>query len=202
MSTAPTRLAFLLGVLMLMLLQRPAAAQAFTEIRDPLRGVTLYSAQISSDSLTSLQVEGSVFSSGDKMTLGLSAFFFDESDVVDEYVMWLRHDGPRRWFSSTRERPLKLYIDDEIFELATEHATHPDAQSTPGPMVEKKEFSISPDLFQVLLASDDVILELTTSLGVVEKDLNESERAAIARFDEIVRRRHSELTKADLAGGR
>ncbi len=191
-----------LVIVALTFVQQRADAQAFTEIRDPLRGVTLYSAQISSDPLTSLQVEGSVFSSSDQMTLGFSAFFFDESDSVDEYVLWLRHDGPRRWFSSSQERPLKLFLDELTLALAPQHNTQSGTQATSGPLVEKKEFELVPNDFRALLAASEITIELTTSLGVVEKVLSETERAAIARFDEIVRRRHSELLTSVNPAGR
>ena len=196
MSKLTLKTTLWLGVFVLSMLHQTANAQAFTEIRDPLRGVTLYSAQISSDPTTSLQAAGSVFSSSDRMTLGFSAFFFDESDAVDEYVMWLRHDGPRRWFASERERPLKLYIDDEELELALQHSTRPASEATSGPLVEKKEFVLTPDMFESLLTADEVSVELVTSLGVVVKELNDGEQAAISRFKEIVLRRHSEIVSS------
>ena len=74
-------------LVLMVLMPRQAESQVATEMRDPLRGVTFYSLQISTDPMTALQTRGGLFAQSDLMTLGLSAFFFDESDTVDEYVL-------------------------------------------------------------------------------------------------------------------
>lgn len=180
----------------------PAHAQAFTEFRDPLRGVTFYSVQISSDPLTELQGAGSQFGEEDKMTLGLSAFFFDESDVVDDYVLWLRHDGPRQWFTGNNPQPLRTVIDGEPMDFSPLHATKPGMALGAGPFVEKLEFEFLPPEFHALAKSDSVTLELTTLLGVVEKSLSNTELEAIRSFDRRVRQRHEEaMTSLSEKGG-
>ncbi len=173
-------------------------AQAFTEFRDPLRGVTFYSVQISTDPLTDLQVEGSRFAANDRMTLGFSAFFFDESDVIDDYVIWLRHEGPRRWFTgSNNDRPLRLLLDDESSEPMPLHVLPPGGPDS-GPFVEKLEFALPPPQFLALMNAESAVIELTTLLGLVEKRLDQEELAAIQRFNERVHDRHDEA-KATLA---
>lgn len=169
-----------------------AHAQAYTEFRDPLRGVTFYSVQISTDPLLELQSEGSKFSDSDQMTVGLSAFFFDQSDAVDDYVLWLRHDGPRQWFVGVDPLPLTTVIDGKRKTFAPLHATRPQLASGSGPFVEKLEFEFLPADFQALARSDAVTLELNTLLGVVEKTLGVAELEAIRMFDRRVRERHEE----------
>ena len=160
---------------------RPAEAQAFTEFRDPLRGVTFYSVQITTDPLIELQHDGSQFSQNDQMTLGLSAFFFDESDTIDEYVLWLRHDGPRRWFTGSRLYPLDLIIDDVITTPAPLHTLRSEEERA-GPFIEKLEFALTPDAFGELLGAGTVTLHLNTLLGSLDKTLSDDEKRAMQRF--------------------
>lgn len=175
-----------------------AEAQASTEFRDALRGVTFYSVVVSTDAQVDLQVEGSRFANSDRMTLGLSALFFDESDDVDDYVLWLRHDGPRRWFTGPTEPPLRLIIDDKSTQLTPLHALRPGDAGTAGQFVEKLEFSLGPAKFEELLGAESVTMELTTLLGLVEKRLNKNELEVIRRFHESVLDRHDEA-KSDFA---
>ncbi len=127
------------------------------------------------------------------MTLGFSAFFFDESDAVDEYVLWLRHDGPRRWVSGDVQRPLTLDLDGDATTHAPFHMLRPSGTSDSDLFVEKMEFALDPQSFQSLLDADAVALELRTLLGTVEKRLSVAERDAIQGFHERVGSRHSEV---------
>ena len=98
------------ALLALTILSSPqAAAQAATEFRDPARGVTFYSKQVSVEKIQNLQTKGGLFGDTDQVAIGVSAFFFDESEFVDDFVLWMRHDGPRRWIAAraccaTRQR--------------------------------------------------------------------------------------------------
>jgi len=170
---------------------RDADAQAFTEFRDPLRGVTFYSVQISTDPMKTLQHEGSKFSETDQMTLGLSAFFFDESDTIDEYVLWLRHDGPRRWFAGSKLYPLDLVVDDTIKTPQPLHTLRPNAREA-GPFIEKLEFALQPTELESVLYADNVMLELRTLLGSLEKTLSREEIDAMKLFKERVIALHDE----------
>lgn len=160
---------------------RSADAQAFTEFRDPLRGVTFYSVQIKTDPMMELQHEGSQFSQSDQMTLGLSAFFFDESDTIDEYVLWLRHDGPRRWFTGSRLHPLDLIVDDVVSTPPPLHTLRSEEERA-GPFIEKLEFALTPGAFSELLGAETVTLHLNTLLGSLDKTLTADEMEVMQRF--------------------
>lgn len=179
-------------------LPRESSAQAFTEFRDPLRGVTFYSVQISTDRMQDLQHEGSRFASNDEMTLGLSAFFFDESDVIDDYVLWLRHDGPRRWFTGSKMRPLDIVVDGNIASPAPLHTLRSDAEEV-GPFVEKLEFTLHPEELEDLLSAEEIALELHTLIGSLEKVLDDDEVAAIRAFRERVMALHGEIRVSQLS---
>ena len=196
MTARLTKTVLLLIMALFPLLPLHAEAQSSTEFRDPLRGVTFYSMQVSTDSLTTLQMKGSGFSSSDRMTLGFSAFFFDESDTVDEYVLWLRHDGPRRWLAGDLQRPLTLDLDGAVTVHAPFHMLRPSSSTDSDLFVEKMEFALDPESFQSLLNADAVALELRTLLGTVEKRLSAAERGAIRSFHERVGSRHAEVKPA------
>lgn len=177
---------------------RPADAQAFTEFRDPLRGVTFYSVQIATDPLMSLQHEGGSFSSSDEMTLGLSAFFFDESDTIDDYVLWLRHDGPRRWFTGSRLLPLEIIIDDTTRTPPPLHTLGAKADEI-GPFVEKLEFTLHPGELEALFDADTVTLHLNTLLGSLDKTLSREEKEAMRRFRDRANTVHAEAQLSSLS---
>ena len=169
-------------------------AQAVTEVRDPLRGLTFYSAQISTDPITAVQTEGSRFSRTDQVTLGLSALFFDESDSVDEYVLWLRHDGPRRWFVGSDDTPLRINLDGSSTDYSPLHRSGTGETSGATPLIEKLEFSISPEALREIIGADSVTIELQTLLGQVVKTLTLAEHGAISRFAGNVHTRHEAVT--------
>ena len=171
------------------LVPAPAPAQT-TELRDAVRGVTYYSTQISSDPKTALQIDGSLFSGSDVMTLGLSAFFFDESGSVDEYVIWMRHDGPRRWFIGDIDRPVEIFAGDSVLRPAPSHRSRLPEPTRSEPLIEKLEFAISPAELDAMVNSDEVVIEVTTLLGTVVKRLTAAEIAAIAEFADEARARH------------
>lgn len=171
---------------LLVLLPLRAEPQVVSQIHDPLRGVTFYSMQISTEPLTTLQPKGGLFAETDLMTLGLSAILFDESSAVREYVLWLRHNGPRRWFISTIERPLTLSIDGQSRQPVSLHTTRPDNVATGGQFVEILEFAISEPEFESILEADVVSIQLQTALSKVEKSLNESELSAIRRYSTML----------------
>lgn len=198
----PARLAIIFLVVQLVLSTvQPAHAQTqtSTEVRDPLRGVTFFSTSVSTDSLIALQMRGSSFSSSDTMTLGFSAFLFDESETVDEYVLWLRHDGPRRWLAGDIKRPLTLYLDGVATDYAPFHLLRPRDNSNRDMFVEKLEFALNPKSFQALLTASEVTLELRTLLGAVKKTFSSAELELLRTFDARVGSERSD-GKSVLAG--
>ena len=196
MKTPTGKAVLVLGLAVFGLLPLRGESQAYTEFRDSLRGVTFYSVQVSTDPLRALQTDGSRFTRSDEMTLGFSAFFFDESDSVDEVVLWLRHDGTRRWFTGDIIHPLKIRTDDRALEPIAVHATRPLDPLFTGPVVEKLEFALSPPEFQGLLDADTLNIELTTLLGVVEKTLTPGEHDVMRRFHDRVREQHRQAKRA------
>lgn len=173
-------------------------AQATSEIRDPLRGLTFYSIQVSTDNTSDIQTVGSRFTETDRVTLGLSALFFDESDTVDDFVLWLRHNGPRRWFVGSIASPLLIHVDDDTYEYLPLHASSPDEASGVVPLVEKLEFSVSPSTVRAIARAGVVRLELQTLLGGIDKQLRDGEQESIAGFLRSARERHNELRNANL----
>ena len=61
-------------------------AQVTTESRDPNRGVTVFSQEVSADKVRELNFDRGLFSEDDEMAIGVSALFFDESSTVSDYV--------------------------------------------------------------------------------------------------------------------
>jgi len=167
-----------------------------TEVRDSLRGVTFYTTQISTDPKMALQIRGGLFSSSDVMTLGLSAFFFDESSSVDEYVIWLRHDGPRRWFVGDNPRPVEIHLDKRAISPAPFHHSRSVDPENTEPLIEKLEFALSPGELEEISRSDRVEVEVNTLLGTVVKVLSADEIRTISKFIDEVRERHTETRES------
>lgn len=175
---------------------------ATTEVRDEVRGATFYSAEISSDQKTSLQTRGGRFSSSDVMTLGLSAFFFDESETVDDYVIWMRHDGPRRWFVGSIERPVVIRFDGNVIQPEPLHRSALADESNDTPLIEKLEFTLLPADLNAISSSQQVVIEVTTLLGTVTKTLSAEEISAISEFATEARERHDEIRMSTNATSR
>jgi len=189
---APGHIAIVLALAALSVLAATTVRAQSTEVRDPVRGVTYYSTQISMDAKTELQERGGLFSESDLMTLGLSAFFFDESESVEEYVLWIRHDGPRRWFVGDIERPLQIRLDDRTIDPAPFHRSRAADSGNASPLVEKLEFALHPEGIAAIAQAAEASIVVTTLLGSVVKQLGPAEQAAIRQFAESVQRRHSE----------
>ena len=169
---------------------------ATTEVRDEIRGVTYYSSAISTDMKTTLQAPGGLFSSTDVVTIGRSAFFFDESSSVDEYVVWLRHDGPRRWFVGSDEKPMEIHFGDQSIEPKPSHQTNLPEPSREAVFIEKLQFAIDPLTFEAILQSDKVEIEVRTLLGTLLKAFTAEEVSALREFAAEVQERHANLRAA------
>ena len=174
-----------------LLLSNHAAAQAATEFRDPARGVTFYSKQVSVEKIQDLQTKGGLFGDTDEVAIGVSAFFFDESEFVDDFVLWMRHDGPRRWIAASTPLPLTINVDESQFEPLPIHQSLPTARV--GPFIERMEFSISPEEFVEMLDAEYVSFELGTLLGTMVKELTADELELLREFKSRVERRHEEI---------
>ena len=150
------------ALMLIALLPVLALGQATMELRDPLRGVTLYTLQISTDPMTEVQVQGGLFADNDLMTLGISALVFDDSSV-SEYVLWLRHDGPRRWFAGAASPPLTIKAGDLLIEPTPIHRSQRSVTKGRG-LVEKLEFRLSPGDLAEIVAASSVSVDLQTVL--------------------------------------
>lgn len=168
-------------------------AQPYTEVRDQARGATYLSVQISTDSLSEIQAEGGRFSNLDEMTLGLSALFFDEFSHVTDFVMWLRHDGPRRWLTGDKPEPVNITMDNQTVELIPMHMSRPQQPPHEGPFIEKLEFSLSPELFRKVISSSAVTIDLRTFQGLVSKRLTDREIQILNDFQKKVQQRQEIL---------
>jgi hypothetical protein len=181
-----------LGVLILVMTgpARADDAGVIVDVRDPLRGITFYSVQLSTDTLIELQIGPGRFSTEDVMTLGVSALMFDENARPDEYVLWLRHDGPARWLTDVTTLPLKIAGVAEPLTPTPLHVLRQDQGKDAGPFVEKLEFALTPEQFEEMLESESLTLQLSTLLGTVEKVLSEAERDAMRGFQQDAIQRH------------
>ncbi|NJN52725.1 MAG: hypothetical protein HC809_14205 [Gammaproteobacteria bacterium] len=169
----------------------PAQARSFTEVRDPLRGVTYYSAHISTDPLSALQTRGGGFVGADRVTLGISALFFDEEMAAEEYVLWLRHDGPRRWLAGNVRQPFVLEVDGVKTTPMPLHVLRAKDGDEPGMFVEKLEFAVDSEAFHKLLGAASISIQLSTLLGTVEKTLTDGERGVFRTFYERAQSRQA-----------
>ncbi len=178
-------------ILTTILFSSVASAQGVIEIRDPLRGVSYYSVEVSSDPLNELHFIDDRFPQDDSLTIGISALFFDESKTVDEYIVWFHHDGERKWFSTTHNNDLTVHVGetDKIFDYL-----HLTTSGTNEGVIfsEKIEFKLTAEEFLSILDADSVGFELSTALGRITKNLNQDELTALLKFDAKVRKLHSE----------
>jgi hypothetical protein len=162
-------------------------AQMLTEIHDPLRGVTFHSVELNGESSQSEETPASVALRNHRMTIGLSAFMFDESTAIEEYILWLRHDGPGRWFSGTDGLPLRIEAAGKQVNAKPLHWYAPDAQANSGSFVEKVEFTLDVDQLNNMLNAESATLHLETLLGKVSYQLSESDFEAMRRFVQRIR---------------
>ncbi len=145
------------------------ADEALSELHDPMRGLSFYTMQLESEPLISIQTQGSRFSPTDRMTVGLSALVFDEENTVNEYVLWLRHDGPKQWFVGSIEQPLTIQLADRRLTPVPVHVARGSDRGKLDPYIEKLEFALSPALVKILLAEPSIVLRLDTQLGQLEQ---------------------------------
>ena len=120
------------------------------------------------------------------MTLGISALVFDDRSV-DHFVIWLRHDGPRRWFTGSGAPPLTIQAGDMQFRPLPIHRAR--ALATGGePLTEKLEFALSTNDLAAITNADQVNVELNTVLGTVNKQLEAGTLTTLRRFRERILR--------------
>jgi hypothetical protein len=151
-----------------------------TEIRDPVRGVSFNSIEISEKSVNSLDVIEGTFGDSDSLVVGMSALSFDESEGVDEYILWLRHEG-RSWLQFDTDQPVSFKVDGQEMPLEQLRASQPFVGRA-SRMFEKVEFRLDDAAMDRLVQGDEIKITLRSDSGVVEKTLDSEEIERIRAF--------------------
>jgi len=151
-----------------------------TEIRDPVRGVSFYSVEISEKKVNSLEVIEGSFGDTDSLVVGISALKFDGSDAVDEYIFWLRHEG-RLWHQFDIDQPAVFEVDGQKLSLEQLRASQPWV-GTSSRMFEKVEFRLDEAAFDRLVLGDEITITLRSDNGLIEKTLTTRELERIRDF--------------------
>lgn len=151
-----------------------------TEIRDPVRGVSFDSIEISERSVNSLDVIEGTFGDSDSLVVGMSALSFDESEGVDEYILWLRHEG-RSWLQFDVDQPVSFEVDGRELPLEQLRASQPFV-GTASRMFEKVEFRLDAAAMDRLVKGNEISITLRSDSGIVEKILDSEEIERIRAF--------------------
>ncbi len=167
-------------LLVALLLGDVAMAQARTEVRDALRGLSFVSEQLSDQQLNELDVLAGQFPDSDRLAVGLSAMIYDNTDSPAEYVLWLRHEG-RRWLTFSATAPVSLRVDGDSLSLDALRQSQPSVEPS-GRFLEKLEYRLTPAELATIGRGADVRLRLRSDTGTVEKRLSADERRQILAF--------------------
>lgn len=151
-----------------------------TEIRDPVRGVWFNSIEVSAQMINSLEVIEGTFGDTDSLVVGMSALSFDESDGVDEFILWLRHEG-RTWLRFDIDQPVSFKVDGQELALEQLRASQPFV-GTSSRMFEKVEFRLDKASLEQLVQGDEINITLRSDSGIVEKTLTKEEIDRIRDF--------------------
>ncbi len=157
-----------------------AAAQQRIELRDPLRGVTFYSVQLSDGAINSHKVTSGKFSDSDSLTIGLSAMVMNGAKADQEYIFWVRHAG-RRWLSFSEGNPVSVLADGQRMALEPLRASQPSI----GPasqFLEKLEYRLPAAELEQLGNSKRIMVELLADDGSVQVELDADSIVTIADF--------------------
>ena len=151
-----------------------------TEIRDPVRGVSFNSIEVSAQTINSLEVIEGTFGETDFLVVGMSALSFDESEGVDEFILWLRHEGST-WLRFDIDQPVSFEVDGQELALEQLRATQPFI-GTSSRMFEKVEFRLDEASFKQLVQGNEISITLRSDSGIVEKALTKEEIDRIREF--------------------
>ena len=151
-----------------------------TEVRDPVRGVSFNSIEVSQQMINSLDVIEGTFGDADSLVVGMSALSFDESAGVDEYILWLRHEG-RTWLRFDIDQPVSFEVDGQKLVLEQMRVSQPFMGSS-SRMFEKVEFRVNEAAYEQLVQGDEISITLRSDSGIVEKTLTKEEIDRIRLF--------------------
>jgi hypothetical protein len=151
-----------------------------TEVHDPVRGVSFESVEISERLVNSLEVIQGSFGNTDSLVVGMSALKFDGTDTVNEYILWLRHEG-RIWHQFDIDQPVQFEVDGQELTLEQLRASQPWVGAS-SRMFEKVEFRLDQTALDALMRGQEVKITLRSESGLVEKMLTATELDRIREF--------------------
>lgn len=154
--------------------------QVRTEVQDLLRGVSMYSVLISDEPVRSLIVLDGEFSEVDRIAVGLSAMTYYGGNEIEEYILWLRHEG-RRWLNTDIGVPVNVEADNRVLSLDLLRSPQPFIGEG-GRFFEKFEFRVTLEDLEAVTSSQNVVVSFRSASGEVEKQLGESEIDSIRQF--------------------
>jgi hypothetical protein len=157
-----------------------ASAQLRTELRDPVRGVSFHSVELSEMPINTLEVIEGSFPDSDQLAIGLSAMHLDGRGSIDEYVLWIRHQG-RRWLDFDMADPVVFTVDNQPLALTQLRASQPFVGET-GRLFEKIEFNLSDEQLSRILTGGSTVITLTSDNGTVQKRLTAQELRYLEEF--------------------
>lgn len=164
-----------------------AVGQLRSEMRDPVRGVSFHSIEISSEPMNDLDLIRGSFGDTDELAVGLSAMGFDGVPEIDSWILWVRHEG-RRWLDYDPVTPVSLTADGEPLELEPLRSPQPFVGEG-GRMYEKLEFYITAEDMSRLLAAESAVVSLRSDNGDVDKPFASDELDRIREFLASVKER-------------
>lgn len=182
----------LIFALLLIPIHAQSQGQPLTEIRDPIRGITFYSKELSVVPAASLKLDKASTIEPGQLALGISAFYYDTSELAGEYLMWLRHDGSTPWFNEAPSEPLLLSIEEINLDLKSMHTTSLAADGEHEYM-ETATFSLTTLEFLQLLSANSITLNLQSSRANVSKKISAEEHELIADFAESAYEAHEKI---------
>ncbi|MEM9529856.1 MAG: hypothetical protein AAGA23_02935 [Pseudomonadota bacterium] len=153
-----------------LLIAGQVSAGALTEFHDPQRGLKFSSIQMPAVSLVALQEMDGKFVASDELVMGMSALVLDEAGTAEEFILWMKHEGPRRWFINPQAQPLSILLEDRRVTPTPRHIEL-NLENASQPFVDKLEFALSPELARILLSEKTISLRLETLMGTIKKDL-------------------------------
>lgn len=157
-----------------------ASAQMRSEMRDPVRGVSFHSIEISTQPINALDVVAGSFADADRLSIGLSAMIFDGASEVDSWILWIRHEG-RRWLDYDRIMPVNIVANGSALDIESLRSPQPFVGEA-GLRYEKLEFQLDAETLRLLVDAKNIVIELRTDNGDVDKHLSRNETERLREF--------------------
>lgn len=159
-----------------------ANAQPFTQIHDPVRGVSFFSQEINSTDFGDLAQGTESFDQTEAMTLGVSALLFEQTGEIKGYTIWLRREGPRKWISQNYRTNMTLMINGTPIELEATRTNSRSLKMVERQYTEKLDIVLPTSQFLEMLSANEVTLQVNTMLGSFSRSIADDE---IRRLDDF-----------------